>query len=1155
MPVDFTSTQLGGVTNLALLAPVKPGFVDGLDTCTFVQRLDYVLKTLQALALAAREAMAESASPEDDFVGRMKIVHFFRFALVPPEPPAQPDAEPGLHRLMLNVTFDGGWEPYMRVIWRDLGTTLDLMFCNCIGYPLSHACSFESYVRWVRAHEVQGGFFYADSALSVMDQRYLVAADAASVQQRSVSAPAADRIVDPQLEAMAALRPILALHALDRVFPALGRPDAGVLLRVAHDILRRVRDNALTQKYLTGSLRERFAAPLAWFEQPRDPPVAPQTGLLSVGEAEVQGGILKTYEGVREGRLVLLRVVDAAAARQSLARFPVTTAADPHVGAPVFRNLALTFDGLRRLKVPRAQLDKFPQEFADGMARRAGVLGDVRCNHPDRWNLPARDWRGAQAPKKPLPPVDLSSVDVVVQLRAGWATGQEGAFAWAPHIDALRALPGLDVLAVERLVRYPMNDGNSREHFGFADGFSQPKIGPKTPGRTWDDAVPAGEILLGYPNERRDGRVPDVADPLFDNGTYLVVRKLRQDVATLNRAVEAAASELWPTSAAPDPDRRAEQEAAIGKTLLAAMMGRDKNGVPQVAPLPSAPADSNNFDFAQDPVGIACPFQSHMRRLNPRKDLPVPRIVRRGMSFGPQVATDPDAPRGLFFMAYSASIAEQFEILQRWAASSTPAGGVSSQSDPFLGVPDPGQPRPFGFTHNGKRVCVDLGDQPFAVLEWGLYLFVPSVSALKSLATPSQPPAPVPAPPEAPTDNFVHWQRALEDNDRREAAWQQVRAQGGVLRTDYGVLVGDPALVDEVFANQDRYSVCGYGERMSRSIGLGFLGLDPDTGHDVQAPSANAAIAKVGMADAFAAAHEFAAAYVEDALRFAAATTHRRVASIDLGQLGEAVLARLCHTWFGFPDGTHMLADPAPPGAAPPSCPAHFFPVSRFVFGVRPSPLVAQAGGAAGAALRNAVATGIQRGVRLPPVAAEIEAGVKAIGGGAALVAQTLAGIMLGFPPTTYGNLRNVAGAWLQTGEFTTLHNDLQSSWAAQPDLEEFDRASALLRERLLATMLRRPVPDMLWRTAKRDHALGTVAVREGDRVVIGIISAAQQVADPTSPAHYVMFGGDAASQPHALHACPGYAMAMGTLLGIFYAVLDAGALRPEGGLRLSVGG
>ena len=246
MPVDFTSTQLGGVTNLALLAPVKPGFVDGLDTCTFVQRLDYVLKTLQALALAAREAVAESSSPEDDFVGRMKIVHFFRFALVPPEPPRQPGAEPGLHRLMLNVTFDGGWEPYMRVIWRDLGTTLDLMFCNCIDYPLSHTCSFESYVRWVRAHEVQGGFFYADSAVSVMDQRYLVAADAASVQHRSVSAPAADRIVDPQQEAMAALRPILALHGLDRVCPAWGRPDAGVLLRVAHDILRRVRDNALT---------------------------------------------------------------------------------------------------------------------------------------------------------------------------------------------------------------------------------------------------------------------------------------------------------------------------------------------------------------------------------------------------------------------------------------------------------------------------------------------------------------------------------------------------------------------------------------------------------------------------------------------------------------------------------------------------------------------------------------------------------------------------------------------------------------------------------------------------------------------------------------------------------------------------------------------
>lgn len=1155
MPVDFSSTQLGGITNLALLAQVKPGFVDGIDTCTFVKRLDYVLKTLHAMALASREALAPSSSPEDDFVGRMKIVHFFRFAIVPPDAPAPgtPATEPGPHHLMLNVTFDGGWEPYMRVIWRDLGTTLDLMFCNCVGYPLSHECTFESYVGWVRAHEIQGGFFYADSAGSVMDQRFLSAAHAAQVQRRSISAPAAAQMPDPAAAALAALRPIVALHALAPLFPAFGRSDAGVLLRAAHDILRKVRDGSLTHEHIAAPLRQRFEAPLAWFEQPRELPAVRQDGLLSIDTADVQGGILQTYNGVGAGRLVLLRVVDAAAARQSLATLPVTTAADPHSGAVLYCNVAFTFDGLRRLQVPKAQLDKFPQEFIDGMARRAGVLGDVRCNHPDRWSLPARDWPAAAKPPTPLPTVDLSSVDVMVQLRAGLTALADAGWRWEPHLQALRDLPGLEVLSVQEMIRYPLADGSAKEHFGFADGFSQPQVGAKTPGKAWDDAVPAGEILLGHANERRDGRVPEVPDALFDNGTFLVVRKLRQDVARLRSVAADAARELWPSSAAPDPARRVAQEATLAETLLAAMMGRDKAGTPLVDP--PRPAGCNDFDFSADPVGTVCPVQSHMRRVNPRKDLPMPRIVRRGMSFGPRIESAAEAPRGIFFMAYSASIAEQFEALQRWVAGSTPAGGVSTHSDPFLGVPDPGQPRPFGFTHNGKRVVVDLGDKPFAVLEWGLYLFAPSVGALKRLAEPAAVPPPVPAVPAAPTEEFVRWQRLLEDGATRDAAWKRVRDQGGVLRTDYGVLVADPALVTEVFANQQNYSVRGYGERMSRSIGLGYLGEDDDTGHAAHAPSANEAIAQIRLGDAFAESHRAASAYLADALGFAQVATGARRASVDIGALGESVLATLCKAWFGFPDGTEMLADPAPPATPKPRCPAHFFAVSRFVFSPRPTPLAEQVGAGAGALLRDAVATGIHRGTALGPVALDIKAGVEAGGGDARRVAETITGTMLGFPPTTYGNLRNVAATWLQTGELWRLQNDLLKSYAEKPDQKPLARATSVLREPLLAAMLQRPVPDMLWRTARRDHRLGPVAVREGDRVVIGIISATQQIATPTSPDHYVMFGGDAAAAGHPLHACPGYEMAMGTLLGVFHALLEAGALRPEGGLRVRLEG
>ena len=38
------STQLGGIANLALLAAVKHGFVNGFETVTYAKRLEALLK-------------------------------------------------------------------------------------------------------------------------------------------------------------------------------------------------------------------------------------------------------------------------------------------------------------------------------------------------------------------------------------------------------------------------------------------------------------------------------------------------------------------------------------------------------------------------------------------------------------------------------------------------------------------------------------------------------------------------------------------------------------------------------------------------------------------------------------------------------------------------------------------------------------------------------------------------------------------------------------------------------------------------------------------------------------------------------------------------------------------------------------------------------
>ena len=47
--------------------------------------------------------------------------------------------------------------------------------------------------------------------------------------------------------------------------------------------------------------------------------------------------------------------------------------------------VGFTWNGLQMLGVDDASLATFPEEFRQGMAARAGVLGTTGANHPDHW--------------------------------------------------------------------------------------------------------------------------------------------------------------------------------------------------------------------------------------------------------------------------------------------------------------------------------------------------------------------------------------------------------------------------------------------------------------------------------------------------------------------------------------------------------------------------------------------------------------------------------------------------------------------------------------------------------------------------------------------------------------------------------------------------
>ena len=1161
-----SSTRLTGISNLAVTAPIKPGFVKGFETITYVDRLGKLLGALNQARVTAREAWMLEA-PFPDSVGRFDIIQSFRYAIIPPEGEGPLDPiklrRPGISRLSLNVTFDAGWEPYMRVIYRDIGTLLDALFCHSPDYPGSRTSPFDQYCTWVRNNELASGLYYGESAITLGDQRYF---DRVERLQRAQSAPAlADRAIAelavepahkqiqdaidraraaPGPSFFAAMRAIKGFYRLSTYFQRNTENDEyGILIRFAQAVLGEffqlynegVYQRIAGLKQLMDTL---FREEIAWFTTPQ--PVPEPVERLRFDKARLQAGIVDAYENITHGSVVLLRVENnrGADAAGFLSKFNVSRPAVPSPDG-IARNVAFTYGGLKALGIATNKLDAFPQEFFEGMEKRASLLGDLRWNHPDNWTRPLRNWPPSEVP--PIDRVDLTTVHVVVQLRLVDPAYENADLhpRLTSAIDALQANTGLTVLSVQPTRSERLNANTTREHFGFVDGLSQPIPCEYRPVQVRaPDEVPLGELLLGYRNDRDDGPYPGKPDDFFDDGSFLVMRKLEQNVGLLKEKVPDDAD-------------------------LESLMGRKKDGTP---PVPAQP-ESNNFNFVGDPNGLQCPFHSHVRRTNPRDGRRyTPRLFRRGMSYGSRWSGtgDTTTDRGLVFMAFCASIAEQFEVVQRWVAGGNSTGVSSTQSDPFLGVPNLEETRVFRYPRGSGVARVDLGDKPLVTLQWGFYLFAPSLKALAHLPDFLQE-SPASAPAPKPADlSFATWQNLLEDTSadpdnldilRNSHAWQYVREQNNsVLATKYGLLVGSDAGVRAVLKDSGAcFSVSGYGERMARSIGGGFLGLDPAAGHDEQAehsPSVNAAVEEYTLEIVFAPARELVdglLARLKDLAKQEGLTPPR--VPVDLVSLCEFVLASLCTKWFGLPDNTLMF-----PGgrtaypAVPPRCPGNLLTTSRYIFGPHPNPDVTVQAEQQGDAVLTAFKQLISSNRPLAPLAQKIRDRLQHIesvqnGDPDFLVARTIAGVMLGFPPTVEGNFLRIMASLINTEDLWKVQQFLLENRNAVPD--PLKRAQAILFKPLIDTMRKHPLPEMIWRTSVNQAGVGgATPIDDKQCVVLGIGSA---VSDPQHFDHYLMFGGERSGPQKTVHACPGFNMAIGVLLALLSGLLEAGELRPTG--------
>jgi Dyp-type peroxidase family len=446
--------------------------------------------------------------------------------------------------------------------------------------------------------------------------------------------------------------------------------------------------------------------------------------------ADIQGNILRAY-GFRYARYSILRVVDPAGARRLLAALLAKnlilsaatwdrTKADKPTSAI---NVFFTHAGLAAMGLSPAKLATFPPEFIQGMAARADLLGDKGPDAPAHWAFGR----------------DSADTHVFVTV-CGLTTEAKDEMVAKLYAELAAVGPAVEVTHRLDVAAFPTH----REHFGYADGIGQPSIEgsgePHLPGAgtlTSEGWVPlkAGEFVLGYEGETGSA-LPVPGGDFGRNGSFMVYRQLAQHVPAFRDFLRKQAERVYHSDSPENVEK-----------LAAKLVGRWRSGCPlSRSPDKDDPAQvkdwqlNNNFSYAGDPKGAVCPIGSHIRRMNPR-DAAITglarthRIVRRGLPYGPQLpegAPDDGVERGVAFMAINASIAHQFEILQRdWANDCEFAGLDKDDVDPLIGERREGV-RFRVLNDEGKTRRMHL--TRFVTLRGGGYFFIPSLTALHALA-------------------------------------------------------------------------------------------------------------------------------------------------------------------------------------------------------------------------------------------------------------------------------------------------------------------------------------------------------------------------------------------------------------------------------------
>lgn len=448
---------------------------------------------------------------------------------------------------------------------------------------------------------------------------------------------------------------------------------------------------------------------------------------------QIQGNILRPFRGDHQAFLFLSFRSDRSGARAWLAAAATRATGNEDVpqsrtaNAAALLNVGFTASGLVLLHpevsgdlVGHAAFWQGPLgtrlDDAGAITSAPALLGDLGPGDPSQWVV--------GGPGRP--------VDALLTV----AADESGALQDAVEGEVREAARhGLEVLLVQWGDVLRNDDGKRIEHFGFADGISQPGVrGFADTIRPGAAVIAPGEFILGYPGERRppSWTPRPTPAPWMRDGSFQVFRRLRQDVPG-----------WWSHMSTLDDN----PEDAAARAL-----GRHLDGRPLAAPVHDG--ELNAFTYHGDDDGARTPRYAHIRKVNPREDGVFRdrghKMLRRGIPFGSRLdrdQADDGQERGMLFNAYMANIDDQFEYVQRrWAnnpdfpSNTLSAYGRSTPAadglDPVLGAN--AQVAAETLAPEVVRGIPAAAFGGFVTTTGAVYAFAPSISTLHLLASSAQ---------------------------------------------------------------------------------------------------------------------------------------------------------------------------------------------------------------------------------------------------------------------------------------------------------------------------------------------------------------------------------------------------------------------------------